>query len=367
MPTRGRWDRCIEHRGAEVEAFIRDYFAQPDRRCLLIAGAGFDPRSPELAGLLGSTLGDHIVALLLKEERPHSPAALVDRATENLKRLRGAVASAKVVQFDVFEIDNAIVGGRNVVKALNTAGSFDAITDVVIDLSALSIGTSFPVVRYAREHTLRAAGRVNLHVMVVADSDLDAAIVPIASDSAGYVHGFRGQVGLDSHARAAKLWLPQLAEGQRMALQRIRQVVDPHDTCPILPFPALHPRAGDRLLEHYLTEIESAWEVDSRNVIYAAENNPLDLYRTILRIDDVRNAVFRECGGSLLILSPVGSKILALGALLAALERDMPVAYIESVGYECHWPPGGLRATPEILHLWLEGSVYPDGGTRGEV
>ena len=33
-----------------------------------------------------------------------------------------------------------------------------------------------------------------------------------------------------------------------------------------------------------------------RNVIFAAEGNPLDLYRTVLRIDNERTAVFQGSG-----------------------------------------------------------------------
>ena len=93
-------------------------------------------------------------------------------------------------------------------------------------------------------------------------------------------------------------------------------------------------------------------------IVYADESDPLDLYRTILRLDDLRKPVFAEVGGSLLILSPLGSKVMALGALMAALERDLPVAYLEAIGYEFD----GSTAQQEridVIHIWLEGEVYP--------
>ena len=138
--------------------------------------------------------------------------------------------------------------------------------------------------------------------------------------------------------------------------------MSPHDTCPILPFPSLRPRLGDELAEHYLTELESTWEVDPRNVIYAAEDDPLDLYRTVLRIDDLRRPVFEEFGGSLLVLSPMGSKVLALGALMAALERNLPVVYLEAIGYEFTVAPAASE--PELVHVWLEGDPYVGTGAR---
>ena len=50
-----RWDPCVAHRGAEVAAFIADYFAAAERRVLFVAGAGFDPRSTAVATRLAAT------------------------------------------------------------------------------------------------------------------------------------------------------------------------------------------------------------------------------------------------------------------------------------------------------------------------
>ncbi len=101
--------------------------------------------------------------------------------------------------------------------------------------------------------------------------------------------------------------------------------------------------------------------MDSRDIVFAAEEDPLDLYRTILRLDDLRRPVFAEAGGSMLILSPLGSKVMALGALMAALERDLPVAYLESLSYELDEgvPNSGSEGKASLLQIWLEGDVYP--------
>lgn len=197
-----------------------------------------------------------------------------------------------------------------------------------------------------------------LHVFVAHDPTLDAAIQSVPSDAPGYVHGFKGGSTLDGSAAAAKLWLPQLATGRRGALGRLHEFVGPHDTCPILPFPASDPRLGDKLAEEFLTEMESGWSVDTRNIVYADEADPLDLYRTVLRLDDLRKPVFREVGGSLLVLSPLGSKVMALGALMAALERDLPVAYLESISYDLDGSVPLTSSTPNLVHIWLEGDVY---------
>lgn len=352
-----RWDPCISHRGDEASAFIKAYFSDASRRVLFIAGAGFDPRSTVVGQALAESCKD-LRAFLVKENRPDAEQDLVERAEVNRLAFKGLFEQCEIVDVDIFGSDGAVVGGRNIVAKLDKQ-EFSDRTDVVIDMSALSVGTSFPMVKYLFERANQARPPANIHVFVAHDPRLDDAIVPIAGDVAGYVHGFRGPATLGSTSRAAKLWLPQLARERRGALLRLHSFVDPHDTCPILPFPASNPRHGDELVADFIAEFENAWSVDTRNVVYGAEDDPLDLYRTILRLDDLRRPVFQEFGGSLLVLSPVGSKIMALGALLAALERDLPVAHLESIGYTFADAVNVEPPAPFLMHIWLEGDVYP--------
>lgn len=357
MARQSRWDPCISHRGGAVDGFITDYFAADDRRILFVGGAGFDPRSTAVATRIAAA-APSMRALLLQENRPTPPQGLVARATENTRDLMKILSGATVEPVEIFASDGAVVGGRNAV-AVMAGQNFNDLTDVVVDSSALSVGTSFPIIRYLVERIEAGAGPGNLHVFVAHDPNLDAEIQSIAGDAPGYVHGFRGRSTLDGAASAAKLWLPQLAVRRKGALAKLHDFVEPHDTCPILPFPATNPRLGDELAEAFLTEFESAWSVDTRNIVYAAEDDPLDLYRTILRLDDLRRPVFEEVGGSMLVLSPVGSKVMALGAMMAALERDLPVAYMEAIGYDLDQSVPTVTETFNLVHVWLEGDVYP--------
>lgn len=350
-----RWDPCVSHRGEDVERFVVEYFGKADRRVLLIAGAGFDPRSTAIAERV-SRAAKSTRAILIQEDRPKPPQGLVLRARSNASALTSAIADNVVIPIEIFGADGAVVGGRNAVGILSKE-NLEKYTDVIVDTSALSVGTSFPMIRFLVDWFNAKPG--NLHVFVTHDPTLDAAIQSVPSDAPGYVHGFRGGATLDEFSLAAKLWLPQLAKGRRGALARLHEFVAPHDTCPILPFPAYDPRLGDKLAEEFLTEFESGWAVDTRNIVYAAEEDPLDLYRTILRLEDLRKPVFREVGGSLMVLSPVGSKVMALGALMAALERDLPVAYLESISYDFDQSVPAAPVTPGLVHIWLEGDAYP--------
>ena len=356
MGRERRWDPCVAHRGDDVDTFLAHYFKEPERKVLFVAGAGFDPRSCTVAHRLNKA-GANMLALLIRENRPRPSQEQLDRADANKESLLTTLAKKEVVTVEIFGPDRAVIGGRNIVNALNQQDLED-VTDVVIDVSALSAGTSFPVIRYFIERIDGGERTTNLHVFVVHNPRLDADIRSISSDAPSYVHGFGGGSTLNDKAGAAWLWLPQLATGRGAALRRLYDFVKPDDICPILPFPASDPRLGDALAEEYRDEIENTWSIDTRNVVYADEGNPLDLYRTILRLDDLRKSVFKEMG-SMLILSPLGSKVMALGALMAALERDLPVAYLESIGYEIETNTPADTGRPDLIHLWLEGDVYP--------
>ena len=352
-----RWQPCISHRPDEVEEFVVSYFGGGGSKILLIAGAGFDPRATSVAQLLRRNCKLLPDAVFIKEERPNPDKVLVERASTNLELLKTCTTSSMVLVVNVFASDGAVVGGRSVLRQLD-AVDFSPYSDVVIDSSALSIGISFPIVKYVLERA-QLNGR-NVHLFASDWPTLDHVIQPQLADRATNVHGFRKVTELYSAASVAKLWLPQLAPLGRPALQRIFDEVQPSDTCPILPFPSASPKLSDRLLAEYLTELESTWSVDTGSIIFADENDPLGLYRTILRIDDERTLAFEALGGSLLILSPLGSKMLAIGALMAALDRDLPVYYVEARGYEVDWKAAGkvdLNAS-SIRHVWLAGRVY---------
>ena len=156
MAREYRWDPCVAHRGPEVDRFIAEYFVLPDRRIVLIAGAGFDPRSTAVATLL-ATSGAAVRALFIQENRPNPAQDLLDRSSRNSSALLAAIADREFMPVEIFGADGAVTGGRNVITILGRQ-DFDGVTDVVIDISALSVGTSFPIIRYFVERVERRRG-----------------------------------------------------------------------------------------------------------------------------------------------------------------------------------------------------------------
>lgn len=359
MSATPRWERCICHRSTTAEQFVRDYFKKVDRRVGLIAGAGFDPRSSRMAELLSGVAKNRVRALFLREERPAPDANLVNFAVENVQRLQGLIPDNTVESFDVFDKrDTAPVGGRRVIGVLEKKLNKNGLTDLVIDCSALSAGVCFSITKYCME--IAENNFLNLHLTVIDHPDTDSSFEATHCGRPSPPHGFHGEWQLAKYSKAARLWLPQLGQGKRSVLEEVHKFVNPHEVCPILTFPATCPRAPDNLIEGYGDLFEGPWKVDARDLIYAHEKSPLDLYRAILRIDNARQSVFRETGGSQVILSPVGSKAVALGMLMAALERNFAVVLVESLAYKATPAVLEVRPSPagELVHIWLHGEAY---------
>ena len=348
-------NRCVEHRGKDVGTFVNEYFSNSDRNCCIIAGAGFDPRAVYISKLLSSVEGLSLHGYYIKEKRPNPSKELSARADDNFKQIAKAVKNSEIIGIDIFSSDmKAILGGRRVAEIFK-AKDYSGYTDIVVDLSALSAGTSFPLVSL-----LFGMVDCNLHLMVAADAGVDEKICSSEISEPDWVHGFKSDLELEGDGDFATLWLPQLSMDKKNVLQSIHKFRQFDDICPILPFPSGHPRYGDKLITEFMKEIEGEWKVDSRSILYAAENNPLDLYRTILRIDDERKKVFENFGNSYVVLSPTGSKMLSIGALMAAMERRLPVAYVETIEYDfaagCVGDAGDV--VPLLGHVWLKGDVY---------
>lgn len=363
------WNRTVSHSGLPATQFIAKYFSEEGRQVFVISGAGFDPRSTIISSQLAAACKNDLSGLLIRESRPNPDPTHAEAAEANVDRLQQLVPKGTVLPVQIFSADNAVIGGIEIAKQISQLDLAE-FTDVVVDVSALSLGISFPIVAVLRNLLGERSQKPNLHVMVVNEPLTDIEIRATAGEQVSTIHGFKGSFGLDESKGAAKLWLPLLFRKQQSLFDKIHSFVKPDETCPVLPFPATNPRLPDELIEFYGESIESRWEVDPRNLVYADERRPLDFYRTILRIDDARRRVFTEVCGSMTILTPIGSKVLAIGAMLAAIEREFPVIYIESVDYDVDLEKLGSsrEIDGEIVHVWLSGEAYASiSDTKGIV
>lgn len=308
-------------------------------------------------------LGRRLSAFFIREERGRSASDLRAAADRNEDGLRALVPDATVAKVPIFADDDmAPMGGRHVGRELQGLGWPQGVTDIVLDLSALSIGVGFPAALYLLG-SCEKMEEVDFHLMISPDPALDDRIHGEPADQPMAIHGFAGDAGIDSELQVAGLWLPQLAHGHGPALAKIRGTLnDIYKVCPVLPFPASDPRRADDLIAEFRTQIADEWEVDLRDIIYVSERNPLDTYRTISTLKQRYDQAVEGIYEPRLILSPLGSKVVAVGSMMAAIRHNLTIQYVETLRYEADKLPSfnDPGASDSLVHVWLHGPIYAE-------
>ena len=345
----------IVSKGEDCAAFFGDFIGL-DRKILCIATLGFNDVCLHFPLALAAF--PNVDFLFLVEERPEVSEVLKTTAERNQEVLLASL-SGRSVRFETVSIvaeDTANVAGRRAAKAC--AGSLDlTYTDVIVDASSMSRGVCFPVVKQAYEMSKRSGGS-NAHMVVAGRNKGSIRATSTSSDAPQYVHGFQADMDTDDVRNAIKLWIPQLSEHAVTSLSRIHRVLEPDESCPILPFPSWNPRRGDQLLREFQLPILNDWDVNLLDVIYAHEADPTDVCETITRIHKSRAGAFETSTArpARTVLSPAGSRIGSVGMLLAALRLDLPIMYEESIGYTSDLssvPELSENAPDHLWHVWL--------------
>lgn len=358
-----KWEPCVLQENSDFEAFLSQYLDHKARKALLIGGAGFDPRATYVPYLFSRLKNTQVQGIFFREERLLDQPKLRPCADQNERKIAELVSSCQFPKIDIFSDGVTAVGGRRAVEVIGKTNC-SQFTDIFIDISALSCGVFFSIVFYLVEYcSVNLGAVINLHLLTVEQPQFDHSIRGVPSDNAAMLHGFKGLTSLDSSDSAALLWIPTLSPGNRNSLakiyQHIQRTESPIDVCPIVPFPGADPRLPDKLVDEY-RDLLATWRVDHRNILYAAESDPLDSYRAISSLCRSRDTIFDKLGGSQVILSPLGNKMLSVGAMLAAIERSLPVVMVEAIGYEEGSEMNVSSATNgDLKHIWLSGEAYP--------
>lgn len=130
-------------------------------------------------------------------------------------------------------------------------------------------------------------------------------------------------IRLDEEAslRWPRIWFPVLAEDVSEQLVRIWERINPDDVCPVLPIQSANPRRGDDIIRDMGELVFDRFAVNPRDIIHATEWNPFQLYRSLLAAMARYEETLRFFGGVCFVLSPLSSKSLSIGCLLACFEK----------------------------------------------
>ncbi len=373
-PDSLRWRDYFLRDGEGFDEFWKLFLAERKRDLLFVLGHGFDGRmcdGIERVLSLGGE-GARDVALIAFHEGAESPSrSYLDQRKANGDRLEKLIQGrGKIGHRDIkmFSDDNRRIGARSIAQEFSSSAEFRSYTDVVVDISALPRSLYMPLL--AKLLALfdvepKDGEKRNLHVIVSHSPATDGSIVEEGlEESASYLFGFAA-AALESESTSGqpKIWIPVLGKRQQAQLERINHFVTPDEICPLLPSPAQDPREGDSIMIENRELLFDQLRVEPRNIIYAAESNPFEVYRQLMRSILHYDRALKPLGGCKVALSAMSSKLASIGVLLAAYElgrRDpkvtVGVAHVESQGYRIE--PTGTAPSTTLFSMWLSGECY---------
>lgn len=370
-----RWANYFLRSGADFESFWGEFLCEGRRRLLFILGRGFDPRMCDAIEVLLRAKGESACECVLLEydEGPTSPSQEHQPlVADNLKKLNRLLTEAGCAMLPSRTIrmesdDGRRIGSVSAARVFQSVDELCPYTDCVLDISAMPRAIYLPLLHelmYLVDNP-GPAKAPNLHVVVSENPRLDAEIRDQAIDeNAEYLHSFSA-VDMEATAQMPTIWIPLLGEGQSAQLQKIRDLVKPHEVCPLLPFPALNPRRADNLIREYQTFLFDEMRLDPSNFLYAHERNPFQAYRQVQDTVERYERSLQVLDGCKAVVSALSSKLLSIGAFLAVYElrlrrRLVGIAHVEARGYGMSGGGDKTRKHEpgELFELWLAGECY---------
>lgn len=384
------WQQYVFRRGPDVHDMWDSLFDRRPVRLLYIAGRGFDLRAQAvmkafvearrmagdvieraeglLVGFAGYRLSDDLHRETADNAKALEEAFKPLGPTTNLQIGSSSDGEDDISASSALRIGTEAVLGRVVDQ-----------TDIILDVSslprvvylALLTGLLQKLVPDKVAPNALWAGGVNFQVLVGEDAALDSQILSEdPSNDLVLIPGFSSALHAESVQDWPLVWFPILGENRVSQLQKVMVSAIPSsaEICPVLPHPSRDLRRADRLLVEYKLPLFDTRQTPTSNILYAHEGHPFEAYRQLLGAMSRYRESMRILGGCRLVVTPLGSKLITLGAGLACFEMRPPtmsedygvaIPYAEPTRYVVS--PELLRASrPEICALLLTGDAYDE-------
>lgn len=368
-----RWDPYVHSHGDGFNDFWAEYLAGRKRNVLFIAGRGFDVRALAVsrAILNAGGIGQRDLWLFCFNNGLPDSDKTRQMTNANEAEYHSLFSKNQITRHEIG------MGGpakptattRNTKRLLDKQkGSFKAYTDIILDMSAMPRMVALTAIAQLTALLDYMAAEdgidVNFHV-TTAESIVSDRHASTGSLSGVVTHivGFSGSLNAGSDEYLPRVWLPVLGENQNDRLRLIREELRPDEICPVIPFPSREPRRGDQIIGSYRQTLFDDFQVEPRNILHACEYNPFEAYKQVFGTINRYHFALRELGGCKAYVSPLSSKLLSVGALLACYDHkfvrppdrslSIGMLYVESVSY------GNVNQSledPRELHsIWIRG------------
>ncbi len=368
--TELRWDPYIYFKNEECSQFFETHFSShsKEKRILYILGLGFDPRMnygiKQLAQRITPKKIDVLLLKFKQEKNQHSKKykALINDNLNEIKLLPNI--NIKEIQLNDLGKKREIEASKIFSKEL--LSDYD---DIFLDISSLprsiyfsSSGKLLSVVDNFRESTSK-----NFFIATTENAEIDSMIKEIGiNNDLEYQHGFGGQIEVVSK-NIPKIWFPLTGEGKTNQFRSANQFIEPAEICPLLPFPSKNLRRSDNIYIENHDLFFNELQIESQNIMYVPEQNPFEAYKKIIKASDNYNKTLIELGGCKAIISSFSSKLLSIGALLAAYEckdknkgLNIGILNVNSMDYKIANENELKKSVDksELFVTWLTGDPY---------
>jgi len=379
-----RWQHSVLMRNNEVPEFWKQHFTSSSK-LLFVLGKGFDPRMTlGIENILSEVPEVKLECLLIEfDEGRNSPSTrykdLVTSNNDKLTKLVNNITHKKISAWSKKGGKKMRVGDRQAAQLIFEILPEHDYTDIIVDISALPRSIYFAIIgkmlAIIDDDIADKKKSPNFFVMAAENVNIDYQIVEEElDDDLGYQHGFASTLDSVADDRPV-IWLPLLGERKAAQLERAYQFISPSEVCPILPFPSKDPRRSDNIFIEHQETLFDVLKTEAQNIMYVPEQNPFEVYKKLIStIDNYHNSL-SVLKGSKAVLSTFCSKLLSIGALLAAYELTYPhnpvavgdrldvgVLHVDSQGYNIDDPAAlqAMRDKSELFVIWLTGTPYDD-------
>lgn len=341
------WDHYVFRRGSAVHELWDSLLNERPVELLYIAGRGFDLRAQAVmrefvTGQRGAGRCTVSAKLLLLDFDGYELDESIKQLTEeNAAALEAAFAPLGPTVAVVAEvIDGEEVSASDALRqrVRRVLDEVEGKTDIILDVSSLPRATYLALLttilhrlvpdkclREGAPHPLYAGG-VNFQVLVAEDAQLDGQIrAEDPSNDLLNIPGFFAAWQAESVQDWPLVWFPVLGEGRVNQFLRIGSSIPSEaEVCPVVPHPSKDPRHADRLLMEYREALFDSRRTPTTNILHAHESQPFEAYRQLLGAMRRYQDSMMILGGCRLVMTPLGSKLLTLGAGLACFEMRPP-------------------------------------------
>ncbi len=357
-----RWKEYFMCQDDEFVTFWQERLSQQENGTLVVVGCGFDPRaSVALERFLSLGCPKKVHCLLTKySEVPEWNQPMAKMVSANKKRIENLFDGR---QSHLEFLDPQSYDARTVSDRIMERIDFEKYDDVVIDISAFSRYYFYTLISSAVHRIDSHTSNPNLHVVVSSNPLIDERVKPTVESDAIVIPYYGSALGAGSTEHLPRVWFPVLGSKREHHLRKIQEEYPCKEIYPVFPFPSSNLRRVDELVEEYREVLYDSFQVDPQDYILASEDNPFNLYRQLVNAACYLSAAFQPLGGCIFNISPLSSKLLTVGTLLAAYElsragMNVAVTYVRSSDYYVEDVTETDIRKSRLVSLWVAGECY---------